>query len=87
MDDGGFFQDPPRLGNQYDDDALLRGFLARALPPDALRDVEPSLHRMGEAAAGRLLDLSRAHRREEPEHVPFDAWGPVSYTHLTLPTN
>jgi len=74
MDDG-FFQVPPRLGNQYDDDALLRGFLARALPPELLRDVEPSLRRMGEAAAGRLLDLARAHRREEPEHVPFDAWG------------
>ena len=31
-----FFQDPPRLGNQYDDDALLSEYLARALPADAL---------------------------------------------------
>ena len=29
-----FFQEPPRLGNQYEDDALLRSYLDRALPKD-----------------------------------------------------
>ena len=27
-----FFQTPPALGNQYDDDVLLRELLARRLP-------------------------------------------------------
>jgi acyl-CoA dehydrogenase len=75
MGDTGFFQDPPQLGNQYQEDPLLRSFLSRALPPEVLREIEPSLGTMGEAAAGRLLDLAREHRRAEPEHVPFDAWG------------
>ena len=75
MDDAGFFQDAPQLGNQYREDLLLRSFLGRVLPAEVLREIEPSLDGMGEAAAGRLLALSRAHRREEPEHVPFDAWG------------
>ncbi len=75
MSQPGFLQDPPQLSNQYDADALLRGHLRRTLGPDVLRDVEPSLRRMGELAAGPLLDLSRAHRRDEPVHVPFDGWG------------
>ncbi len=73
--DEGFFQDAPVLANQYRDDPLLRAYLGRALPPDVLRDVEPSLERMGELAAGPLRELALAHRREEPEHVAFDAWG------------
>jgi len=71
----GFLQDAPRLANQYDDDALLRSHLRRTLPAEVLADVEPSLATMGELAAGRLLDLSIAHRRDEPAHVPFDPWG------------
>ncbi|RIL03030.1 MAG: acyl-CoA dehydrogenase [Proteobacteria bacterium] len=75
MDLPGFRQDGPQLSNQYEDDALLRSFLRRHFDPDALRDVEPSLAAMGEAAAGRLLALAHEHRLAEPEHVPFDAWG------------
>ena len=29
-----FFQEPPRLGNQFDDDPLLPSWLARHLPAD-----------------------------------------------------
>ncbi|MDJ0864980.1 MAG: acyl-CoA dehydrogenase family protein [Myxococcota bacterium] len=73
--DSGFLQEPPRLANQYDDDALLRGFLRRRVDRDALGEIEPSLRQMGALAAGPLLELARAHRCAEPEHVPFDAWG------------
>ena len=70
-----FFQDPPRLTNQYDDDRVLRSFLARKLPDRTLRAVEPSLHEMGALAAGPLYDLLLA----EPDAVPtltgWDAWG------------
>ncbi len=70
-----FFQDPPRLANQYDDDRVLRGFLARKLPKETLRAVEPSLREMGALAAGPLYDLLLA----EPDAIPtltgWDAWG------------
>ena len=70
-----FFQDPPRLTNQYDDDRVLRSFLARKLQDETLRAVEPSLREMGALAAGPLYDLLLA----EPDAVPtltgWDAWG------------
>jgi alkylation response protein AidB-like acyl-CoA dehydrogenase len=72
---GGFLQDPPRLANQWLDDGLLRSWLARTLDPDVRGAIEPELAEMGELAAGRLRELALEHRREEPEHRPFDAWG------------
>jgi len=69
------YQDPPRLGNQWRDDRALRTLLRRTIARDALTQMEPSLDRMGALAAGPLLDLATAHRREEPVHVPYDAWG------------
>jgi alkylation response protein AidB-like acyl-CoA dehydrogenase len=70
-----FIQEPPRLGNQYREDRVLRGFLRRWLPPEVHREVEPSLDEMGELAGGRLLDLAHEHRLDEPIHIPFDPWG------------
>jgi acyl-CoA dehydrogenase len=70
-----FFQDPPHLTNQYEDDRVLKSFLARKLPPETMRAVEPSLREMGELAAGPLWDLLLA----EPDAVPmltgWDPWG------------
>jgi alkylation response protein AidB-like acyl-CoA dehydrogenase len=70
-----FNQEPPRLHNQYDDDRVLRGYLARALPVEMQVEVEPALREMGALAAGRLLALQHADRLAEPRHTPFDAWG------------
>jgi alkylation response protein AidB-like acyl-CoA dehydrogenase len=70
-----FLQDPPRLGNQYDDDRVLRSWLRRALPRDVLAEVEPGLRRLGARAAGDLLELADAAEASPPRHVPFDAWG------------
>jgi len=70
-----FFQDAPSLGNQYDDDILLRELLARRVPEDVRRAIEPSLVEMGGLAAGRLHELSQNARGQEPVLVPFDAWG------------
>lgn len=75
MPDSAFLQAPPQLPNQYAGDALLRSHLRRTVDADVLREIEPSLQTMGELAAGKLLELSHAHRRDEPVHVPFDAWG------------
>jgi hypothetical protein len=70
-----FFQDAPRLDNQWRADRPLRALLRRLVPADALREMEPSLDRMGALAAGPLRELATAHRRDEPVHVPFDPWG------------
>ncbi|HET7550274.1 MAG TPA: acyl-CoA dehydrogenase family protein [Gemmatimonadaceae bacterium] len=70
-----FFQPPPALGNQYDDDRVLRSWLRRVLPRDMLADVEPELRRLGERASGDILALGEAAEAEPPRHVPYDPWG------------
>ncbi|HEY9427826.1 MAG TPA: acyl-CoA dehydrogenase family protein [Gemmatimonadaceae bacterium] len=70
-----FFQNPPLLGNQYDDDRVLRSWLHRVLPHAMLADVEPELRRLGDRAAGDILALGEAAEAEPPRHVPYDPWG------------
>ncbi|HSL81492.1 MAG TPA: acyl-CoA dehydrogenase family protein [Thermoanaerobaculia bacterium] len=70
-----FVQDPPRLGNQYEEDRVLRSYLGRALPPAVLAEVEPELREMGELAAGELLALQAADRPNEPRLTRWSAWG------------
>jgi acyl-CoA dehydrogenase len=70
-----FNQPPPQLGNQYQDDRALRSYLARALPADVLREIEPSLLEMGELAGGELYRLQLADRLNEPRLTHWDAWG------------
>src|SRR4051812_30032427 len=70
-----FYQEAPRLGNQYEGDALLREYLEWRLPA-AVRDrVTPELVRLGHRAATDLLALSDAAEAEPPRHVPYDPWG------------
>ena len=70
-----FQQEPPALGNQYEDDRVLRSYLARVLPPDVLRDVEGSLREMGRLAGAELYELQLADRLNEPKLTQWDAWG------------
>jgi acyl-CoA dehydrogenase len=70
-----FFQEPPRLGNTYAADPLLREHLARTLPEAVLREVEPELVVLGDLAGGPLLALQAADRENEPRLVQWDAWG------------
>jgi putative acyl-CoA dehydrogenase len=70
-----FFQEPPRLGNQYDDDRVLRSFLRQNLAPEVLAEAEPGLRRLGARAADEMIELAREAERAPPVHVPFDAWG------------
>jgi acyl-CoA dehydrogenase len=79
-----FIQQPPALGNQYDDDRALRSLLARLLSAPVLADVEPSLRRMGRLAGEELYDLQLADRTSEPTLTQWDAWGErVDYIELT----
>jgi hypothetical protein len=43
-----FQQAPPALGNQYEDDSVLRSHLMRSVPADVLREIKPTLVEMGE---------------------------------------
>lgn len=69
-----FIQAPPTLGNQYDDDAALRSLLARLLPAEVLREVQPSLREMGRQSA-ELYPAQLADRLSEPVLTQWDAWG------------
>ena len=70
-----FQQAPPSLGNQYDDDRVLRSYLDRVLPTEMLREVEGSLQEMGRLAGGELYELQLADRLNEPTLTQWDAWG------------
>jgi putative acyl-CoA dehydrogenase len=70
-----FFQDPPMLGNQYDDDALLRGYLRWRLPAKMLTEIEPDLRRLGHRVVTDILALGESAEASPPRHVPYDAWG------------
>ena len=70
-----FKQAPPELGNQYDDDPVLRSYLARVLPPDVLSDIEESLSEMGRLAGGELYEMQLTDRLNEPRLTQWDAWG------------
>jgi acyl-CoA dehydrogenase len=68
-------QEPPSLGNQYDDDAALRSYLRRSLPSDVLAEIEPELREMGALSGGPLYAMQLAERAEEPRLTQWDAWG------------
>jgi putative acyl-CoA dehydrogenase len=70
-----FFQEPPRLGNQYDDDRVLRAFLRRHIAADVLAEIEPELRGLGARAAGEMIGLAIEAERAPPVLVQFDAWG------------
>lgn len=70
-----FLQTPPSLGNQYDEDRVLRSYLARTLPPETLQDVEPSLREMGRLSGGPLYEMQLADRLSEPRLVQWSPWG------------
>ncbi|MDB4885418.1 MAG: acyl-CoA dehydrogenase protein [Gemmatimonadetes bacterium] len=70
-----FYQSPPRLGNQFDDDRALRSVLARLLPPDVHAAVAPGLARLGARVVGDIGRLGDAAEASPPVHVPWDAWG------------
>ena len=70
-----FFQTPPTLGNTFDDDRMLRSYLARKLPGDARGPIERELREVGAISGGPLWRRSVEEGREEPKLVPWDAWG------------
>jgi acyl-CoA dehydrogenase len=70
-----FHQTPPSLGNQLDDDRVLRTYLRRTLPPDLWAKVEPELREVGELVGNDLYRLQIEDRLNEPVLKQWDAWG------------
>lgn len=70
-----FNQPPPTLGNQFEEDRVLRSYLRRVLPPEVQSAVTPSLQTMGELAGGELYQLQLADRLNDPVLTQWDAWG------------
>jgi alkylation response protein AidB-like acyl-CoA dehydrogenase len=79
-----FQQAPPTLKNQYEDDPVLRSYLARVFPAESLREIEPSLFAMGQLAGNELYQLQLTDRLNEPKLTQWDAWGNrVDHVELT----
>jgi acyl-CoA dehydrogenase len=70
-----FRQLPPSLGNQYEDDRVLRSYLVRVLPKEVFHETEASLFEMGRLAGGELYQMQLADRLNEPKLTQWDAWG------------
>ncbi len=69
-----FFQEPPRLGNQFDDDPLLPSWIARHIPAAHHGEVAAELRALGDLTVEyygkQLLD-----RENEPVLTQWNAWG------------
>lgn len=70
-----FFQTPPSLGNQYDDDRILKTYLAWKLPTAMLREIEPELRHLGQRVIEDIHQLGQEAEASPPKHVPYDPWG------------
>jgi hypothetical protein len=69
-----FFQDPPRLGNQYLEDLALQGYLKTYFPQTLLSQIEPDLISFGDKVVTQTLPW--AHQAEKnPPSLVNDAWG------------
>jgi alkylation response protein AidB-like acyl-CoA dehydrogenase len=70
-----FFQTAPGLGNQWDDDPLVREYLERVVPAELLGPGQDELRHLGELSGGELYLAQLADRLNEPELTAWDAWG------------
>ncbi|XP_075425000.1 acyl-CoA dehydrogenase family member 11-like isoform X2 [Ascaphus truei] len=72
---GTFFQEQPRLGNQFLEDALLQGYLKRHLPPQVLEEVSRDFERFGCRLVDEIDSLGRECELNPPQLQHYDAWG------------
>ncbi|HVK88451.1 MAG TPA: acyl-CoA dehydrogenase family protein, partial [Kofleriaceae bacterium] len=66
-----FFQEPPRLANQYDDDPMLPTWIARYIPDPRIAE---ELRSLGDVAV-EYYGTQLADRLNEPVLTQWDAWG------------
>lgn len=70
-----FFQDGPRLGNQWDGDVVLRRTLERLTPPEIHADLVSGLPALGERATREIARLGDRAEARPPRLVAFNPWG------------
>ncbi|KTD56448.1 acyl-CoA dehydrogenase family protein [Legionella shakespearei] len=70
-----FFQTPPCLGNQYEEDRVLKSYLEWKLPAAMLADIQPGLHRLGQRVVTDIYQLGQEAELSPPKHIPYDPWG------------
>jgi len=64
-----FFQEPPRLGNQFDDDPMLVSWIARFCP-----EIAAELRAIGDLSV-EYYGKQLADRKNEPVLTQWDPWG------------
>ncbi|CAM2103403.1 unnamed protein product [Caretta caretta] len=72
---GTFFQEQPRIGNQYLEDAFLQRYLKTRLPPQVLEKVSLDLERFGARVAAEIDALGHECELNPPALQHYDAWG------------
>ncbi len=70
-----FFQTPPSLTNQYDDDLVLKNYLEWKLPASILNEIQPDLQHLGQRVIEDIYKLGQEAEAFPPKHVPYDPWG------------
>lgn len=53
----------------------MRIWLAKRMPSEVLRSIEPGLEALGARASSEMLELTAEAEARTPHHVPYDAWG------------
>ncbi|XP_053558174.1 LOW QUALITY PROTEIN: acyl-CoA dehydrogenase family member 11-like [Bombina bombina] len=82
---GNFFQEKPRLGNPFLEDALLQGYLKRHLPPQVLEEVSQDFERFGHQLVEEIDSLGRECELNPPQLQHYDAWGNRGDQIITTP--
>ncbi|KAM5193986.1 acyl-CoA dehydrogenase family member 11-like [Mantella aurantiaca] len=72
---GSFFQEQPKLGNQFLEDALLQDYLKRYLPPLVLEQASGDLERFGQRIVEEIDSLGRECELNPPQLQQYNAWG------------
>jgi len=72
---GSFFQETPRLRNQFSGDLFLQSYLKRILPNEILQEIWADLEHFGHRVATDIYSMGRECEQQPPKLEHFDAWG------------
>eukprot|EP00118_Oscarella_pearsei_P006616 m.30174 g.30174 ORF g.30174 m.30174 type:complete len:587 (+) comp31309_c0_seq4:66-1826(+) len=72
---GRFFQEAPKLGNQYEDDGFLKACLKRTMPAEVINSVSGDLSRFGKRVVSEVMPLGRQVELDPPRLEQYSAWG------------
>ncbi|XP_018411012.1 PREDICTED: acyl-CoA dehydrogenase family member 11-like [Nanorana parkeri] len=72
---GSFFQEQPKLGNQFLEDATLQSYLRRHLPPLVLEQASQDLEQFGQRIVEEIDLLGRECELNPPQLQQYNAWG------------